>query len=75
MASINLSAFERSYIICGVQEGVRADGREAKAYRHFDLTTGVISNTSGSAEIKMVDGLVFIDLPATIFLSRRERIS
>ena len=55
MATVSLSAFERSYIIRGVQEGIRADGREAKDYRHFDLTTNVIPNTNGSAEIKMVD--------------------
>ena len=73
MATVSLSVFERSYIIRGVQEGIRADGREAKDYRHFDLTTNVIPNTNGSAEIKMVD-ILQCDM-AAIFYNRKGQTS
>ena len=49
-----LSRWEREYITSGVNEDFRADGRCCKDYRHFTLETGVVSNTSGSAKIKLV---------------------
>lgn len=56
MACTALSDFERSYISQGIKEDVRADGRSRQDYRHFKLRTGIVSNTSGSAEIKLVGG-------------------
>lgn len=49
-----LSRWEREYIVSGVNEDFRADGRCCKDYRNFTLETGVVSNTSGSARIKLV---------------------
>lgn len=49
-----LSEGERQYIISGIKEDVRADGRGCKHVRHFSLRTGVASNTSGSALIERV---------------------
>ena len=54
MANRLLSDHERIYIERGVKENIRADGRTHKDYRHFQLTTGTVSNTSGSSEIKLV---------------------
>ena len=54
MANTLLSESEIDYIQRGVKEGIRADGRSSRDYRHFELTTGNVSNTSGSAEIKLV---------------------
>ena len=49
-----LSESEREYILCGIKEGVRADGRGCRDVRHFSLRLGVVSNTSGSALIERV---------------------
>ena len=54
MANRLLSDNELDYIKRGVKEDIRADGRTNKDYRHFELSLGSISNTSGSAEIKLV---------------------
>ena len=51
-----LSASEREYIIGGVKDDVRVDGRGCRNVRHFTLKTGVVSNTSGSAKIERVWG-------------------
>ena len=54
MATHVLSRYERSYIITGVNEDFRADGRSCRDCRHFSLETGAVSNTSGSAKIQLV---------------------
>lgn len=56
MADRTLSDYERLYITEGIKEDLRADGRSCRDYRHFELKTGVVSNTSGSAEIRLVGG-------------------
>lgn len=54
MAYRLLSDSEKEYIQRGVAENVRADGRSNKDYRDFEIKIGSVSNTSGSAEIKLV---------------------
>ena len=54
MATFHLSQSEREYIVSGVREDLRADGRTCTDYRHFKVRTGVVSNTSGSAKIELV---------------------
>ena len=49
-----LSESERAYILGGVRDDVRADGRGCRHVRHFSVRTGVVSNTSGSALIERV---------------------
>ena len=60
MANRILSDYERLYISEGIKEDIRADGRGRKDYRHFELKTGIVSNTNGSAEIKLVGGVTLI---------------
>lgn len=66
MAYRTLSDHERSYITRGVQEDIRADGRGCIDYRHFELCTGVVSNTSGSAEIKLERTNITVGVKAEI---------
>lgn len=54
MATQLLSKYERDYIVAGVNQDLREDGRNCRDYRHFFLSTGVVSNTSGSARIQLV---------------------
>lgn len=49
-----LSRSERHYILAGVKENLRADGRECDTVGYFTLKTGVVSNTNGSAKIDRV---------------------
>ena len=60
MATFLLSQNEREYIVSGVREDLRADGRACTDYRHFKVRTGVVSNTSGSAKIELVRDIRFI---------------
>uniref|UniRef100_A0A8C9F8Z9 Ribosomal RNA-processing protein 42 n=1 Tax=Pavo cristatus TaxID=9049 RepID=A0A8C9F8Z9_PAVCR len=54
MASVVLSDAEKLYIIHGVQEDLRVDGRGCEDYRCAEVETDVVSNTSGSARVKLV---------------------
>ena len=54
MATQLLSRYEREYIVSGVNEDLRADGRTCRDFRYFSLESGVVSNTSGSARIQLV---------------------
>lgn len=56
MATFQLSESEREYIVNGIREDLRADGRMCTDYRNFTIRAGVVSNTSGSAKIDMVRG-------------------
>ena len=49
-----LSESERDFIVRGVREDVRADGRGCRDVRHYSLRLGVVSNTSGSAHVERV---------------------
>ena len=60
MATQLLSQFERDYIVTGVNQDFREDGRSCRDYRSFALQTGVVSNTSGSAKIQLVSQLLYI---------------
>ncbi|KAL5467333.1 hypothetical protein EMCRGX_G031546 [Ephydatia muelleri] len=61
-----LSRWEREYIVSGVNEDFRTDGRSCKDYRHFTLETGVVSNTSGSARIKLDRTCVVVGVKAEL---------
>ena len=57
MASIPLlSLSERQYILDGVKQNIRADGRKCDAVGYFNQKTGVASNTNGSAKVDRVSG-------------------
>ena len=54
MTSLILSEEEKHFIISGVEEDFRIDGRSCEDYRMINVETGIISNTSGSAQVKLV---------------------
>lgn len=55
-----LSETERKYILGGVRENVRADGRGCRDVRHFSLRLGVVSNTNGSALVERVRSILIL---------------
>uniref|UniRef100_A0A8V0YUK0 Ribosomal RNA-processing protein 42 n=1 Tax=Gallus gallus TaxID=9031 RepID=A0A8V0YUK0_CHICK len=61
MASVVLSDAEKLYIIHGVQEDLRVDGRGCEDYRCAEVETDVVSNTSGSARVKLMTAEVQFD--------------
>ncbi|CAH2283205.1 exosome complex component RRP42 [Pelobates cultripes] len=53
MASVLLSEAEKVYILHGVQDDLRCDGRGCEDYRCIEVETDVVSNTTGSARVKI----------------------
>eukprot|EP00128_Syssomonas_multiformis_P018211 Colp12_sorted_trinity150504_noHs@17687 len=61
-----LSASEASYIINGIEQDIREDGRRRKDYRHFTIETGVVSNTNGSARLRLGSTDILVGVKAEI---------
>uniref|UniRef100_A0A8C5M5L9 Exosome component 7 n=1 Tax=Leptobrachium leishanense TaxID=445787 RepID=A0A8C5M5L9_9ANUR len=53
MASVQLSEAEKVYILHGIQDDLRVDGRGCEDYRCIEVETDVVSNTTGSARVKI----------------------
>ncbi|XP_057292268.1 exosome complex component RRP42-like [Hydractinia symbiolongicarpus] len=66
MASLNLSTEEKHFIIAGVEEDFRTDGRSCEDYRMVTVETNVLSNTNGSAQVKLAGTNVLIGVKAVI---------
>ena len=54
MASVVLSKDEKVFIMNGVFDDFRVDGRARRDYRYFEIETGIVSNTNGSARLRLV---------------------
>ena len=67
MADVNLSEAEKTYILHSVQDDLREDGRGCEDFRHTELETGLISNTNGSARVRLAttDVLVGVKVQLT----------
>lgn len=67
MADINLSEAEKTFILHSVQDNFREDGRSCEDYRYMELETGIISNTNGSARVRLAttDVLVGVKMQLT----------
>ncbi|XP_031560495.1 exosome complex exonuclease RRP42-like [Actinia tenebrosa] len=66
MADARLSCSERRFIVSGVQEDFRSDGRACEDYRYFEVETGIVSNTSGSARVKLSKTDILVGVKAEI---------
>ena len=53
MAKAVLGDAEKWFLIHGVQDDFRTDGRSCEDYRHVELETGIISNANGSSKIRL----------------------
>ncbi|KAJ3432875.1 EXOSOME COMPLEX EXONUCLEASE RIBOSOMAL RNA PROCESSING PROTEIN [Anaeramoeba flamelloides] len=49
----NISGFERRFIVSGLKENIRSDGREMFDYRDITLQTGNLPQTNGSSLFKL----------------------
>uniref|UniRef100_A0A8V0Z0X7 Ribosomal RNA-processing protein 42 n=1 Tax=Gallus gallus TaxID=9031 RepID=A0A8V0Z0X7_CHICK len=73
MASVVLSDAEKLYIIHGVQEDLRVDGRGCEDYRCAEVETDVVSNTSGSARVKLGHTDILVGVKAEMGTPKLEK--
>ncbi|XP_078689014.1 exosome complex component RRP42-like [Branchiostoma floridae x Branchiostoma belcheri] len=59
-----LSDAERLFIVHGVQDDLRSDGRACEDYRHVEVETDVVSNTSGSARLRLGNTDILVGVKA-----------
>ena len=62
MAEVDLSEAERTYVLHGVQDNLRVDGRCRDDYRHMEVETGVVSNTNGSARLRLANTDILVGI-------------
>uniref|UniRef100_S4RYT0 Exosome component 7 n=1 Tax=Petromyzon marinus TaxID=7757 RepID=S4RYT0_PETMA len=65
-ALLMLSEAEKAFIVHGVQDGVRGDGRGCEDFRVVELETEVVSNTSGSARLRLGQTDVLVGVKAEL---------
>ncbi|XP_074660064.1 exosome complex component RRP42-like [Tubulanus polymorphus] len=66
MAKIILSETERTFVLHGVQDNFRCDGRSNEDYRHLEMETDVISNTTGSARVRLANTDILVGVKAEL---------
>uniref|UniRef100_A0A663DWG1 Ribosomal RNA-processing protein 42 n=1 Tax=Aquila chrysaetos chrysaetos TaxID=223781 RepID=A0A663DWG1_AQUCH len=73
MASVVLSEAEKLYIVHGIQEDLRVDGRGCEDYRCAEVETDVVSNTSGSARVKLGHTDILVGVKAEMGTPKLEK--
>ncbi|XP_059048090.1 exosome complex component RRP42 [Achroia grisella] len=66
MAGLLLSPTEKVYILHGVQDDYRIDGRSNIDYRHMELETDVVSHASGSARLRLANTDILVGVKTEI---------
>ncbi|XP_072945632.1 exosome complex component RRP42 [Epargyreus clarus] len=66
MANILLSHTERVYIMHGIQDDYRADGRSSIDYRPMELETDVVSHASGSARLRLANTDILVGVKTEV---------
>ena len=62
MAEVDLSEAERTYILHGIQDNLRVDGRGCEDYRYMEVETEVVSNTNGSARLRLANTDILVGI-------------
>uniref|UniRef100_A0A1A9Z5L6 Ribosomal RNA-processing protein 42 n=1 Tax=Glossina pallidipes TaxID=7398 RepID=A0A1A9Z5L6_GLOPL len=66
MANIALSEAEKIFILHGVEEDFRVDGRSCRDYRPMELETELVNNASGSARLRLANTDVLVGIKTEI---------
>ncbi|XP_060658993.1 exosome complex exonuclease RRP42 [Drosophila sulfurigaster albostrigata] len=66
MAYVALSEAEKTFILHGVEEDFRCDGRSRRDYRPMELETGLVSNASGSARLRLANTDILVGVKTEI---------
>nr|SVE93245.1 EOG090X0CWA [Moina brachiata] len=62
MAEVLISEAEKAFIHHGVQDDLRCDGRSRLDYRPIYLETGIVSNASGSARLRLANSDILVGI-------------
>lgn len=73
MANILLSEAEKVFILHGIQENIRCDGRTRSDYRPMELETDVVQNSNGSARLRLANSDVLASIKAEIDVPHANR--
>ncbi|KAI1285920.1 Exosome complex exonuclease RRP42 [Halotydeus destructor] len=66
MANIQLSDGEKLFILHGVQEGCRSDGRQCFEYRQLEIETNVLTNCHGSSHVRVGSTDILVGVKAEL---------
>ncbi|XP_076806094.1 exosome complex exonuclease RRP42-like [Clavelina lepadiformis] len=75
MAKAILGDSEKWFIVHGVQDDFRTDGRSCESYRHIELETGILSNTHGSARIRLGSSELLVGVKVELGTPKPQRIN
>jgi len=66
MSEVLLSEAEKIFVIHGVQEDHRTDGRRRRDYRPLEVETGLVTHAAGSARLRLANTDVLVGVKAEI---------
>lgn len=66
MAEILLSEAEKTFILHGVEENFRCDGRTRLDYRPMEVETDIVSHASGSARLRLANTDILVGVKTEI---------
>lgn len=66
MADIDLSEAEKTYIIQGIQDDFRTDGRSCLDYRLIELETDIVSSCNGSSHVRLANTDILVGVKAEL---------
>ncbi|CAF93061.1 unnamed protein product [Tetraodon nigroviridis] len=66
MATVEVSEAEKVYVLHGIRDDLRVDGRGCEDYRHMEIETDVVSNTDGSAKVTLGHTVVLVGIKTEI---------
>lgn len=66
MANLLLSDAEKAFILHGVEEDMRCDGRSRSAYRPIEIETGLITHANGSCRIHLANTDILVAVKAEV---------
>ncbi|XP_049862902.1 exosome complex component RRP42 [Schistocerca gregaria] len=66
MAEVLLSTAEKTYILHGVDEDFRTDGRNRRTYRPIELETEVVIHANGSARLRLANTDILVGVKTEI---------
>lgn len=73
MAEVLLSEAEKTFILHGVEEDFRCDGRKCLDYRPMEVETDVVSHASGSARLRLANTDILVGVKTEIDTPYPER--
>lgn len=66
MAEVLLSEAEKTFIVHGIQDNLRTDGRRCEDFRYIEIETNLISNAAGSARVRLANTDILVGIKAEI---------